>query len=197
MRVGRTIAGVFLLLGVLVISAFSYVLWSREVTLYGHNQGIVIKRFDCYTSLMRDKDENETWLNRENTCSDDGALWEHLASDKALTRKLFEGINRIYLGHTHFAEGPFLFCDLLDRLSDDSRWTDDIDSPHAGIMLQRMLPRAKLVPSAHETFVNAGKSIKSVELEMVLINDEAAGLRCPKVPEKIPTHALVHILFEP
>jgi len=59
-----------------------------------------------------------------------------------------------------------------------------------------MLPQAKLVPAAHEPLVNADKSITSVELEMVLINDEAARLRCPK-PEKIPTRALDHILFEP
>jgi len=33
MRVGQVIAGVSLAIGVLVIAAFSYVLWSREVTL--------------------------------------------------------------------------------------------------------------------------------------------------------------------
>jgi|GEM_PF-2765513 len=197
MRVGQVIAGVSLAIGVLVIAAFSYVLWSREVTLIEDNGGVVVKRFDCYTSLLRAKDEDRTWLHRKNTCSDDGALWDYLAAHKALTQKLFAGINRLYLGDTHFAEGPFLFCDVLARLSEDSRWTDDIDSPQAGIMLQRMLPQAKLVPAAHETLVNADKSITSVELEMVLINDEAARLRCPKVPEKIPTRALVHILFEP
>jgi len=32
---------------------------------------------------------------------------------------------------------------------------------------------------------------------MVLINEEAARFRCSKVPEKIPTNALVDIFFEP
>jgi len=73
----------------------------------------------------------------------------------------------------------------------------DIDSLEGVIILERMLSQAKLIPSAHETFVNADKSIESVALEMVLINEEAARFRCSKVPEKILTNTLVDIFFEP
>jgi len=59
MRVGQVVAGVFLFLSVLVISAFAYVLWSKEITLIEGNEGIVVKQFDCYTSFLRAEDG--TW----------------------------------------------------------------------------------------------------------------------------------------
>jgi len=43
MRVSQVVAGVFLFLSVLVISAFAYVLWSKEITLIEGNEGIVVK----------------------------------------------------------------------------------------------------------------------------------------------------------
>ncbi|MCB2261594.1 MAG: hypothetical protein LGR52_01425 [Candidatus Thiosymbion ectosymbiont of Robbea hypermnestra] len=191
MRIGLVIAGGFLFIGITIISAFSQVLWPKKVTLIEQNGGIVVNQSDCYTSLLRAEDG--TSLYRENTCSDDRDLWKHLAADKALTQRLFNGINRLYFGKTRFAEGPFLVCDLLGRLRDDSQWTIDIDSLEASTVLQRILPQAKLVPSAYETLVNAGKSIKSVAVEIVLLAGEAAKSNCTKIPEKIPTHAVVDI----
>ncbi|MCP4119323.1 MAG: hypothetical protein GY737_28795 [Desulfobacteraceae bacterium] len=191
MRISLAIACFLLLIGTFVLLVFHQVLWPKKAVLIERNGGVIVEQSDCYTSLMRAEDG--TTLYRENTCRDDGELWKHLASNTALARKLFDGADRLYLGRTRFSEGPFLVCNVLARLREDHEWTPDINSLEAATVLERILPEAKLVPSAYATFVNVGKSLKSVSLEVVLLNGEGTLPHCTELPEKIPTSAVVDI----
>ncbi len=190
-RTGLTIAGLLLLMGVFALLFFYLGPWSKNVILLDHNRGIIIDQSDCRASLSRTDEGTALYL--ESTCSDDRALWKHLASNTSLTQTLFDGVNRLYLGGAYFSEGPFLICDVLARLKKDREWTPDIDSLKAAMVLERILPNAKLSPSVNTTLINGGKFIKSVSLEIVRISNEGTGLSCAESPVKIPISAVVDI----
>ena len=194
MRINLKITGLFIVSCVLIFLFFFQIHQSQKIKLLEGNGGIIIERSDCTISLKRTEDGNT--LYRENTCREDKPLWEYLASNKSTAQKLFNGIDRIYLGKAKFSEGPFALCNLLTQLKDDPHWTLNINSLDAAILLEKILPKAKLIPSARQTLASIGKSVKSVSLEVVLLNTDALPAGCAKVPKKIPTGAVVDIVLE-
>ncbi len=191
MRINLKMIGLFLISCALILLFFYQVHRPQKIKLLEGNGGIIIERSECSISLKRTDDGKTLYI--ENTCRKDTPLWEYLASNKAIAQKLFKGIDRIYLGKTQFSEGPFELCNLLAQLKDNPHWTSNINSPDAAILLERILPKAKLIPSAHKTLTSIGKSIKSVSLEVVLLNTKESLPECFKVPKKIPTTAVVDI----
>lgn len=191
MRIPLKMTGLFIVSCALIVLFFYQTHQSRKIKLPEGNGGIIIERSDCTISLKRTKDGNT--LYRENTCREDTPLWEYLASNKSTAQKLFNGIDRIYLGKAKFSEGPFALCDLLAQLQDNPHWTFNINSLDAAILLERILPKTKLIPSARQTLASIGKSVKSVSLEVVLFNTDTSPTGCTKVPKRIPTAAVVDI----
>lgn len=153
--------------------------------------GVVLERAGCYSALRRTEDK--LGLILQGTCSDHRELFGELAARPDLARAFFVGVERLYLGTVSFSVGLFLQCDLLARLTQDRNWTPGIDSLEAGAVLERVLPRSTLVPELSAVLGSAGKSIKSVAIEMVLFDRNLPRPDCRTMPMQIPTSAVIDI----
>lgn len=162
-----------------------------SVKVVERDGGVIVETPECFSALLRTGDARG--LYREATCADDAPLWDALASDHALARRVFNGVDRLYLGNTAFAAGPFRLCDLLARLTRDERWTTDIDSLGAAVALARILPQTALTAPASVALTAAGKTLDSVALEYVLLGQSSGATGCPTAPDKIPTAANIDI----
>lgn len=178
-------------MGLVLVVAVAWLLGIGKARIVERDGGVMLERAGCYSALRRTDDKRGLIL--QGNCSDDREFFRQLAARPDLARVLFAGVERLYLGTVSFSVGPFLQCDLLARLTLDRDWTPGIDSLEAGAVLQRVLPRAALVPVLSAVLGSAGKSVKSVAVEMVLLDGKSPRPDCRTMPTQIPTSAAIDI----
>jgi len=102
----------------------------------------------------------------------------------------------VALGLVSFGpDGVFDRCAVMARLAGDPRWTASIDSGRAGARLRDVLQAGDLAPSVSDALARAGRRLRGVSLEKVLLADGRAG-DCPASPTRVPIDALVWLLLD-
>ncbi|WP_076071147.1 hypothetical protein [Sphingomonas montana] len=97
----------------------------------------------------------------------------------------------IALGRTPFGPvGVFDRCTVMARLADDPRWTASIDSNTAGAPLRDALRADILAPSVSAALAKAGRTLRGVSLEKILLVD-APAKDCAKSPARTPVEAQI------
>jgi len=102
----------------------------------------------------------------------------------------------IALGRTTFGPaGLFDRCAVMARLADDPRWTASIDSRRASVPLRDGLKADLLAPAIAAALARAGRKLRGVSLETVLLSDAPAE-DCPKSPARAPIEARMWLSLE-
>jgi hypothetical protein len=189
----RAVAVVFVLGGLVAAAGLAYLNSAMGTRISQTDRGVRLEQDDCDASLVRTKDRRGLYL--EANCEDGQLLWSRLAADKRLTRRVFDGVDRLYLGDVSLLNGFFDSCDLLKRLAGDDGWTYDIDSEGAAVVLARVLPRTELNQTVRATLRGAGRSVRSASLEMVRFATDAMSVQCPATLQKVPGRARVDLML--
>jgi hypothetical protein len=104
---------------------------------------------------------------------------------------ILKSAREIALGRTAFGSaGAFDRCAILARLADDPRWTASIDSSKANLPLRDALQADKLALSISDALAKAGRKLRGVSLEKVLLSDGPVN-DCPKSPTRTPIEAQI------
>jgi hypothetical protein len=102
----------------------------------------------------------------------------------------------IALGRVALAPGgAFDRCAVMARLAADPRWTPSVDSAAAAPPLHDALKTGGLAPPVSSALAGAGRKLRGVSLEMVLLSDGPAA-DCAKSPARAPSEAQVWLLLE-
>lgn len=86
--------------------------------------------------------------------------------------------------------GAFDRCAVMARLASDPRWSASIDSSRATVPLKDALGAETLAPSVSSALAKAGRRLRGVGLETVLLS-EGPARDCPKSPARTPVEAQV------
>lgn len=119
-----------------------------------------------------------------------------IAAAIARAEGTLKSAEEIALGRTGFGPaGAFDRCAVMGRLADDPRWTASIDSNKASVPLRDALQAEKLAPPISAAFAKAGRKLRGVSLEMVLLSDIPVK-DCPKSPARTPIEAQIWLSLE-
>ena len=119
-----------------------------------------------------------------------------IAAAIARAHDTLEAAGDIALGRTTFGSvGVFDRCAVMARLADDPRWTASIDSRRAGGPLHDALKADVLAPSIAAALAKAGRKLRGVSVETVLLSEGPAE-DCPKSPARAPIEARMWLLLE-
>lgn len=189
----RAVSIVFALGALIVAAALVYLQGRMGTTISETDLGVRLEQHDCYAALIRTKDRRGLYLDA--SCANGRILWSHLAGDKRLTQRVFDGVDRLYLGNLSLLNGVFDPCDLLTRLARDARWSPYIDSEGAAAVLGRVLSATDLDGDFLATLRGAGTSVRSVSVETVLFATDSFPAGCSVVLEKVPGRARVDLML--
>ncbi|MEG3089348.1 hypothetical protein [Sphingomonas sp. PB4P5] len=109
---------------------------------------------------------------------------------------ILKSSKEIALGRTPFGTaGAFDRCAVMRHLANDPRWAASIDSNAASVPLRDALQIGNLAPSVSHALAKAGRKLRGVSLETVLLSDGPAG-DCPRSPAKTPIEAQIWLSLE-
>lgn len=102
----------------------------------------------------------------------------------------------IALGQVPFEpNGVFDRCAIMARLADDPLWISSGDSGRLARPLQHALQSGALAPSIAEALAGAGRKLRSVSVETVLLSGRPAT-GCAKGPSRAPAEAQVWLALD-
>jgi len=102
----------------------------------------------------------------------------------------------IALGRVPFDPGGFFDrCAIMARLADDPHWTSSNDSTRLNPALRQALQSGVLAPSIAGALAGAGRRVRAVGVEKVLLSDEGAP-DCAKAPRRAPVEAQVWLTLD-
>lgn len=140
---------------------------------------------NCTLDLVKSPDGTQVLAG---DCTRDAAS---IAAAIARAPTALKSGQEIALGRTTFGPaGVFDRCAVMARLADDPRWTASIDSSEASAPLRDALQAARLAPPIAIALAKAGRKLRGVSLETVLLSDSPVQ-DCPRSPARTPSEAQI------
>lgn len=129
----------------------------------------------------------------QGDCPRDG---KHAAAAISRAANSLKAGDELALGRTPFGpDGVFNHCGIAARLAADPHWAASIDSRQAVAPLRDALQSVSLAPAVTDALAKAGRNLRGVSLETVLLSDGPAR-GCATSPIKVPEEAQLWLSLE-